>query len=92
MGQREVHIYSYFSLPTDLAAAMRPWPEFVEGQGYTVALRSDYGPLAVQLHDDDGTYVSVTGPTEGLLFERVLGKVIYELSKHSDDLTVHRVS
>jgi hypothetical protein len=92
MGQREVHIISYFSLPTDLAAAMRPWPEFVEGLEYSVTLRSDNGPVAVQLRDDDGTYVSVTGPAEGPLFERVLGVVIYELSRHSDNLMVDRVS
>ena len=92
MGQREVHIISYFSLPTDLASVMRGWPEFIEGQEYWVSLRSDRGPVVVQLRDDDGTYVSVTGPTDGPLFERVLGVVIYELSKHSDNLMVDRVS
>jgi len=31
MTKREVHIISYFSLPTDLAASMRDWPEFKGG-------------------------------------------------------------
>lgn len=92
MRQREVQIVSYFSLPTDLASVMRSWPEFVEGQEYSVTLRSDSGPVEVRLRDDDGTYVSVIGPDAGLLYERVLGVVIYELSKHSDNLMVHRVS
>ena len=34
----ELRIQSYFSLPTDLAAEMRAWPEFVSGEGYTVNL------------------------------------------------------
>ena len=30
---REIHIGSYFSQPTDLAGAMRQWPEFASGGG-----------------------------------------------------------
>ncbi len=51
MSQREVHIISYFSLPTDLADAMRSWPEFVSGKDYSVQLRSQLGTVTVQLHE-----------------------------------------
>ena len=40
MKTRAVRIESYFSLPTDLAAEMRCWAEFVSGDGYTVLLRT----------------------------------------------------
>jgi len=36
--KRDIHIVSYFSLPTDLAGEMRDWPEFVAGQEYSVDL------------------------------------------------------
>ncbi len=35
-----MQIVSYFSIPTDLAAAMRAWPEFVSGHDYTVELQN----------------------------------------------------
>ena len=91
---REVHIVSYFSLPTDLAAEMREWPEFVTGQEYSVGLRSPVSGEAVSVrYIDDGEerYVAVTGASEGALFDRVLGKVVYALAACSDNLMVDRV-
>ena len=35
-----IRIVSCFSIPTDLAGAMRDWPEFVRGSDYDVDLRS----------------------------------------------------
>jgi hypothetical protein len=92
MNQREVHIMSYFTLPTDLAAIMMSWPEFVSGKGYSVQLSNESGPVSVQFRDDDGKYVAVAGPVDGSLFERVLGVVIYELGRHTDNLMVDRIS
>jgi hypothetical protein len=92
MNQREVHIISYFSLPTDLAAVMMLWPEYVSGEGYSVQLHNESGPVSVQIREDDGIYVAVVGPVDGSLFERVLGVVIYELGRHSDHLMVDRIS
>ena len=40
MPKRAVNIDSYFSLPTDLAAEMRSWEEFVTGSEYNVTLHS----------------------------------------------------
>ena len=92
MNQREVHIVSYFTLPTDLAAPMMSWPEFVSGDGYSVQLIHDSGPVSVQRREDAGKYVAVTGSVVSPLFERVLGVVIYELGRHSDNLMVDRIS
>ena len=91
---REVHIISYFSLPTDLAAEMRKWPEFVSGHEYSVDLRNPDCSEAVSVRyveDGEEHYVSVTGSSAGALFERVLGRVIYALAAHSDNLMVDRV-
>jgi hypothetical protein len=94
MAQREVHILSYFSLPTDLAAAMKSWPEYIRGKGYEVELRSDRGIVQVELREseDERAFVAVTGPGDDPLFEKVLGSVVYELAAHSDNLMVDRVS
>ena len=46
---RKVHILSYFSLPTDLAAQMRDWKEFVAGQVGTAA--HDFGELTIMQVD-----------------------------------------
>jgi len=91
--RREVHILSYFSLPTDLAAEMQDWPEFVAGQEYSVELKNSALGEAVSVkyvEEGEEHYVSVTGSGSGSLFDKVLGKVIYALAGHSDNLMVAR--
>lgn len=90
-----ITIISYFSLETDLAGEMRSWPEFVSGSGYDVELKvpdSDER-VSVRYVTGDGEnydHVDVTATGTGLLFDRVLGRVIHALSAHSDDLVVSR--
>lgn len=87
MGVREVHILSYFSLETDLAADMRSWAEFVSGEGYEVSLASRSETVDVSLADEEEQkYVIVRGRGAGELFDRVLGRVIHALAAHSDNL------
>ena len=87
MPNRGVHIDSYFSLPTDLAAEMRSWPEFVSGEDYNVVLRTDSEEVSTSLEHDEGQpFVSVKGQGEGPLFFRVLGLTLYALARHSDDV------
>jgi hypothetical protein len=90
----EVHITSHFSLPTDLAGDMAAWPEFVSGQGYSVDLRSPTGgeSVAVRFFErgDDFSYVAVRSSQPGPLFDRVLGRVVYLLAAHSDNLMIDR--
>jgi hypothetical protein len=93
----EVHITSYFSLETDLAAEMRSWPEFKSGSGYSVELAStDRGETVsvrlVEATAEEHAFVRVTSPEPGALFDRVLGRVTYALAAHSDDLMLDRVS
>lgn len=62
--KREVHIISYFSLPTDLASEMREWPEFVSGHEYSVELKNVVSGEVVSVgyvEDGDERYVSVRG-------------------------------
>ena len=92
MSAREVQIVSYFSLPTDLAAEMRSWDEFVSGEGYSVRLASASETVDVGIAEDDDRYVFVRGTGAGDLFDRVLGRVVHALSAHSDNLMVDRVS
>lgn len=91
---RETHIISYFSLPTDLAAEMRGWPEFVSGQDYSVDLSSAESGETVSVRyvaDGEDCYVAVRGDGTGTLYDRVLGRVIYALASHSDNLMVDRL-
>jgi hypothetical protein len=84
-------IDSYFSLPTDLAAAMRAWPEFASGEGYHVELEGDGERVSVCLvlpTDDDCQHVLVQGTSPGRLFHSVLGQVSYALAEHSDNVSV----
>ena len=95
--KREVQILSYFSLPTDLAAEMRDWPEFIGGAEYAVDLRDDSTAESVTVRliapsEEESSYVTVTGIGAGRLFERVLGRVVYALSAHSDNLMVDRTA
>jgi hypothetical protein len=89
----QVRIDSYFSLPTDLAAAMKNWPEFIRGKDYSVELESDDERVTVLLvptSDDARPYVLVRGEYGGRLFLAALGYVSYALAAHSDDLQVMR--
>jgi hypothetical protein len=87
MTKRAVYIDSYFSLPTDLAAEMREWPEFRSGDGYHTVLQTDTEVVSTSLEDDDGTpFVLVRGTGDGQLFFRVLGVSLYALAGHSDDV------
>lgn len=87
MTAREVRILSYFSLPTDLAAAMRAWPEFVGGAGYDVDLRSPNERVEVRFATDE---LIVRGQGDGELFDKVLGRVVHALAPHSDYVGVQR--
>src|SRR5690242_244057 len=93
----EVHIISYFSIETDLAAEMRSWTEFRSGSGYSVELTSlDGGETVsvclVERTSEETAYVRILSPAPGALFERVLGRVTYALAAHSDNLMIDRVS
>ncbi len=91
---KKVRIESYFSLPIDLAAEFRHWPEFVAGEGYDVELRGA-GLRSVfvrYLETEDAPQLIVECADDGDLFERVLGHAIYALAAHSDTVCVHRHS
>lgn len=91
MSKREVHVVSYFSLPTDLAGSMRDWPEFRRGEEYSVDLQSEGGEVVtVRFQSGEDEYVAVVGIGEGQLFDRVLGRVVHELGAHSDNLMIYR--
>jgi hypothetical protein len=91
MTKREVHIVSYFSLPTDLAASMREWAKFKSGEEYTVDLGAADGEVVtVRRESGEVDYVAVVGRGEGHLFDRVLGRVVHGLAAHSDSLMIYR--
>jgi hypothetical protein len=93
MPNRDVRIDSYFSLPTDLAAELASWPEFVCGQGYEAELRSDDELVVIRLEQDEGRpFVRIRGTGNGPLFHRVIGTAIHALSAHSDDVWLTRWS
>ena len=89
-----LRIYSYFSLDTDLAGEMREWPEFVNGEGYSVDLKdvSANEEVFVRFFEspDSFPYVQIWSNNPGPLFERVVGRAVVALSAHSDNLMVDR--
>jgi hypothetical protein len=90
-----LRINSYFSLPTDLATEMSEWPEFISGEEYSVELRNnstneEVFVVLVEGSEDDLPYVHILANETGYLFERVVGRVIFALSAHTDNLMVMR--
>ncbi len=87
MPSRAVYIDSYFSLPTDLAAEMSGWAEFVSGHEYQVLLQTTAEEVKTSMEYDEGRpFVLVKGTGDGPLFFRVLGLSLYALAGHSDDV------
>ena len=71
MPKRAVNIDSYLSLPTDLAAEMRSWEEFVTGSEYNVTLRSGHEDVSTSLEEDERQpFVLASGNGDGPLSRR----------------------
>jgi len=92
----DMRIYSYFSIPTDIAASLRDWPEFVSGEEYAVELKDPITgeqvtikPIGVE--PDSIDYLVVTGNLKGRLYERVVGRAIIELQPHTDNLMIENM-
>ncbi len=86
-------IDSYFSLPTDLAAQARSWPEFVQGSEYSVDFANEDDAVTVRLvpqADDDCDHIVVRARHESRLFHAVLGFVSFALAAHSDNVQVSK--
>ena len=91
LSSREIQILSYFSLPTDLAAEMLDWPESISGSEYDADLQSAEESVSVRFkkgNEDEQPYVVVRGQGLSLLFDKVLGRVVYALAAHSDNLMI----
>jgi hypothetical protein len=89
---KSLRVVSYFSRPTDLADAMRGWPEFVRGEGYDVWLRSPttHEEVTVRLvTDEDAPHVIFTSSSAGELLGRVLGCSLCAMSENSDTLVIN---
>ena len=88
---KELRIQSYFSLPTDLAAEMRGWPEFVSGEGYAANLLDAATGEEVTVRyveEEDDCYVIIRASSPGQLLDRVAGRAVCSLIAHSDTLVV----
>jgi len=89
-----MRIYSYFSLPTDIAEAMRDWPEFVSGEEYSVELKDGTTgeQVTIQLMDAEEAetqpYVLIQSNQFGTLYEKAVGRAIIELLPHTDNLMI----
>lgn len=90
----QIKIVSYFSIPTDLAGEMKSWKEFVTGEDYSVDLKNaETGEIVTVRYfqeEDDFDYVIVNSNLQGELFDRVVGRVVWALSNHSDNLMLYR--
>ena len=90
-----LRIDSYFSFPTDLASEMSSWPEFVEGREYSLKLKDvangeEVSVQLVEATEDDHSHIRIRSNKNGILFDRVVGRVVYALSANSDNAMVGR--
>src|SRR5262245_4148423 len=91
-----IRIDSYFSLPTDLANEMREWREFVSGEEYSVDLKDIatgeevFVRLIEPSEEGFSPHIEIWANNPGQLFERVVGRVVFAMSAHSDNLMVAR--
>ena len=91
--KQEIIIWSLLRKPVDLAAELRDWPEFVEGESYSVDFedkKTDEIVTVRYIEDWDGDYLSIESTAPGTLFDRVVGRVIRVLSMQSGYLKVRR--
>jgi hypothetical protein len=89
-----LHIRSYFSLETDLAKILSTLPEFVSGKKYDIELRSQMTDEIVTtrfIREDEVGYISVSSFSAGPLLERSVGRIVYYMSAHSDNLMISRI-
>jgi hypothetical protein len=78
-----------------LAEEMRDWPEFVDGQNYSVDLRDSANGNAVSVRYvevGEDCYVTVEAGKSGVLFDRVVGRVVCAMSMNSDNVLVTNYS
>jgi hypothetical protein len=91
---QEIIIWSFFTSETDLAAAFRDWREFVAGEGYAVELKDPQTGETVTIRyieDWEAEHLTIQASAPGALFDRVIGRVIRELSIHSGYLKVSQL-
>ncbi len=88
----QIFVLSYLSRPTDLAAEMCAWPEFISGEGYSVELRGSTPEDVVGVGMNADREVVVSAPVASLLFDRVVGRVVYALSADTESMLIRRAS
>ena len=86
----QLFILSYLSLPTDLAAEMHAWPEFVSGEGYAVELRGSTPEDSVSVQMDAEQCVVFFSASSLLFFVCVVGRVVHSLSARTESLLIRR--
>lgn len=85
---------SFIRQEVDLAAEMRDWQEFVEGEGYSVDLEDKITgeKVAVRYMDSwEDDYLSIKSTAPGELFDRVTGGVIRTLTMQIGVLKVRKL-
>jgi hypothetical protein len=80
-------------LPTDLAGEMKSWPEFQSGEGYSVELKDPFTGEEVSLRrvTESPDYLEIRSNATGPLFDRAVGRAVYLLAGHSDNLMINRL-
>lgn len=92
---QEIIVRAHFERnQVDLAAEMRDWQEFVEGEDYSVDLEDTItGEIVLVRYSDDGwgeEYLSIKSNAPGALFDRVVGRVVRALAMQVGELKVRR--
>jgi hypothetical protein len=89
----EILIRASCRSPVDLAAELRDWREFVEGEEYSVKLEdktTGENVIVYYIDDWESDYLSIKSTAPGALFDRVVGRVVRVLTMHNGELKVRR--
>jgi hypothetical protein len=88
---QEIIIRSFFTSESNLADEMRDWKEFISGDGYSIELEDRVTGEKITVREEsdwEDRYIVIESLSENELFDRVIGRVICSMSKHSGYLKI----
>lgn len=90
---KELNIWSFYEAPVELFAEVRTWRELSAGDDYSVDLKDETtGEIVTIQYIDEivEDYLTIKSDAPGEFFDRVVGRVVRELSERSGYLKIRR--
>lgn len=90
----EINIWSFYGAPVEVMTEISRWREFAGGDEYSVELKDaatgEIVAIAYVQDWGDGDYLTIKSAAPGDFFDRVLGRIVQIMSKHSGYLKIRR--